>query len=62
MNLDNTQWLKPSKMNYEIRFPAVHTKGIRVKGLGGGIEKDPANAYLGMQYYTAVSELKVYEK
>ncbi|MBB6463114.1 ADP-ribosylglycohydrolase family protein [Flammeovirga kamogawensis] len=62
MNLDNSQWLKPCFMNYEITFKPVTTKGIRIVGLGGGIEKDANNAHLGIQYYTSISELSVFEK
>lgn len=60
MNLDNSQWLKPHLMDYEISFPPVTTKGIRIKGWAGGIPKDAGNAHLGMQYYTSVAELRVY--
>ncbi|MCF8261879.1 MAG: ADP-ribosylglycohydrolase family protein [Melioribacteraceae bacterium] len=62
MNLENSQWLKPSLIDYEISFAEVYTEGIRIIGLSGGIEKDAANAHLGMQYYTAISELRVFEK
>jgi hypothetical protein len=62
MNLDNTQWLKPSRMYYQIDFEPVKTRGIRIIGLSGGIKKDSANAYLGKQYYTSISELGVYTK
>lgn len=60
MNLDNNQWLKPAFVNYTMSFPAVTTKGIRIVGMSGGVEKDAANAHLGMQFYTAISELKVF--
>jgi hypothetical protein len=60
MNLDNTQWLKPAFMDYTITFPTVTTKGIRISGLSGGIEKDAANAHLGHQHYTSISELRVF--
>jgi hypothetical protein len=60
MNLENTQWLKPFLMNYQISFTPVITKGIRIIGLSGGIPKDAANAHLGLQFYTAISELKVF--
>lgn len=61
MNLENNQWLKPNFVDYLISFEPVKTKGIRIIGMSGGIEKDAANAHLGMQYYTAISELKVFE-
>jgi hypothetical protein len=61
MNLDNNQWLKPSFIDYEISFQPIRTKGIRISGLSGGIPKDASNAYLGMQYYTAISELRIFE-
>lgn len=60
MNLDNSQWLKPAFMEYHISFPPVQSRGIRIMGLPGGIEKDAANAHLGKQYYTAISELKAF--
>lgn len=62
INLDNTQWLKITFMNFNISFQPVVTKGIRIIGLSGGIEKDAANASLGIQYYTSISELKVYNR
>ena len=62
MNLDNSQWLKPSFINYEISFPQIETRGIRISGKAGGIQKDAANAHLGIQYYTAISELRVYRE
>ena len=61
LNMDNSQWLKPSYMDYTIEFPVLETKGIRIVGLGGGIEKDPANAHLGVEYSTSISELRVFE-
>lgn len=61
MNLDNSQWLKASFINYNISFAPIETKGIRIVGLSGGIEKDAANAALGMQYYSSISELSVFE-
>jgi len=60
LNLENTQWLKPYSINYEISFPAISTRGIRIIGLAGGLPKDAANAHLGLQYYTSISELRVY--
>lgn len=60
MNLDNSQWLKGNFIDYEISFPTVKTNGIRIIGLAGGIEKDANNAHLGLQYYTSISELRVY--
>ncbi len=62
MNLDNSQWLKSNFMDYEISFAPVKTKGIRIVGLAGGVQKDAGNAHLGMQYYTSISELRVYAK
>jgi len=62
LNLENNQWLKPNFIDYDISFQPIETKGIRIVGMSGGIEKDAANAHLGMQYYTAISELKVFEK
>lgn len=60
IDLDNSQWLKPHLMDYEISFAPVTTKGIRIKGWSGGIPKDAGNAHLGMQFYTSVAELRVY--
>lgn len=60
MNLDDSQWLKPHLMEYEISFAPVVTKGIRIKGWAGGVPKDEANAHLGMQFNTSVAELRVY--
>jgi hypothetical protein len=60
MNLDNSQWLKSNFINYEISFTPVKTNGIRIIGLAGGVPKDEANAHLGLQYYTSISELGVY--
>ncbi len=62
MNIDNSQWLKGSFIDYEVSFPTVKTTAIRISGLAGGVEKDAANAHLGMQYFTAISELRVYER
>ena len=62
INLDNSQWLKPSFMAYAIRFQPVETHGIRITGKSGGIPKDEANAHLGMQYYTSIAELRVFEE
>ena len=60
LNLDNSQWMKGNFIDYEIQFEPLVTQGIRIEGMSGGIEKDPANAYLGIQYYTAISELRIY--
>ncbi|WP_289053143.1 ADP-ribosylglycohydrolase family protein [Carboxylicivirga marina] len=60
LNLDNSQWLKPAFQDYIISFEPVKTKGIRIVGLSGGIEKDANNAHLGMEYATSIGELEVY--
>jgi len=60
MNFDNSQWLKSEFMNYDITFPTITTKGIRIVGLAGGIPKDANNAHLGIQFYTSISELSVF--
>ena len=62
LNTDNSQWLKPAFMDFLVSFPKIETKGIRIIGLSGGIEKDAANAYLGIEYYTSIAELAVYGK
>jgi len=61
MDLTNVQWLKPQMIDYNISFKPLKTKGIRIVGMAGGIPKDPANAYLGLQYYSSISELKIYK-
>jgi hypothetical protein len=60
LNLENSQWLKPAQMEYTIRFDTVKTTAIRIIGNNGGIEKDPANAHLGLELATAISELKAF--
>jgi len=60
MSLDNSQWLKPAYQDYTISFVPIETRGIRIIGLSGGIEKDANNAHLGMQYATSIGELEVY--
>jgi len=60
MNLENSQWLKPNFIDYDISFAPVKSQGIRIIGLAGGLPKDAANAHLGLQYYTSISELRVY--
>ena len=60
MNLDNSQWLKPAYQDYTISFVQVSTKGIRIIGNSGGIDKDANNAHLGLQYATSIGELEVY--
>jgi len=60
MNLDNSQWLKPAYQDYTILFVPVSTKGIRIIGNSGGIDKDANNAHLGLQYATSIGELEVY--
>jgi ADP-ribosylglycohydrolase len=62
MNLHNSQWLKPHFMDYDISFRPLKSKGIRIIGLSGGIPKDVANGHLGIQYYTSISELRVYSE
>ncbi|MCU0430754.1 MAG: ADP-ribosylglycohydrolase family protein [Cytophagaceae bacterium] len=62
MNLENNQWLKPTMIDYSISFEKVRCRGIRIIGLSGGIPKDATNAHLGLQYYTSISELKVFEE
>ena len=49
-------------IDFEISFKQIKTKGIRIIGLGGGIPKDAGNAHLGMQYYSTISELRVYSE
>lgn len=60
MNMDNTQWLKPAYQDYTIVFEPVKTKGIRIIGVAGGIEKDANNAHLGIEYASSIGELEVY--
>jgi hypothetical protein len=48
-------------MKYVISFPTIYAKGIRIIGQAGGIDKDAANAHLGKEYFTSISELKVFE-
>ena len=62
MNLENTQWLKPHLVDYHVSFNPIKTKGIRIIGISGGNPKDAANSHLGLQYYTTISELKVFSK
>ena len=62
MNLENNQWLKPNFIDYDVNFEAVETKAIRIIGKAGGIEKDAGNAHLGMEYKTAISELKIFNE
>jgi len=61
-NLDNNQWLKASQTDYDLAFDPVETKAIRIIGSAGGIPPDEANRHRGTQYYTAISELSVYEQ
>ncbi len=61
-NLDNSQWLKASRIDYDLSFDPVETKAIRIIGSAGGIAKDAANQHLGTRYFTAISELSVYQK
>jgi hypothetical protein len=58
MNLENSQWLKPNFIDYEISFGPVKSRGIRIIGLAGGLPEDSSNT----QYYTSISELRVYAK
>ena len=62
MNLANSQWLKPSQLDYNISFKPVKTKGIRIKGRSGGIKEDQQNDNSKIKYFTAISELKVYSQ
>ncbi|WP_185968840.1 ADP-ribosylglycohydrolase family protein [Carboxylicivirga sp. M1479] len=60
LNIDNSQWLKPAYQDYYIEFESITTKGIRIIGLSGGIEKDANNAHRGIEYATSIGELGVY--
>ena len=60
MNMDNSQWLKPAYQDYTITFNAIITRGIRIIGKSGGIDKDEANAHLGLEYASSIGELEVY--
>jgi len=62
MNLENTQWLKPAFIDYHISFALVKTRGIRIIGMAGGLPKDAADEHPGLQYYTAISELRIYKE
>jgi hypothetical protein len=59
-NLDNSQWLKTSRVDYDLSFDPVTTTAIRIIGAAGGIEPDDANRHLGTRYYTSISELAIY--
>ena len=61
-NLDNNQWLKTSRVDYDLSFAPVTTPAIRLIGSAGGIEPDAANRHLGTRHYTSISELGVYER
>jgi hypothetical protein len=56
MNLENSQWLKPNFIDYDISFAPLISKGIRIIGLAGGLPEESPNS----QYYTSISELRVY--
>ncbi|MCU4163726.1 ADP-ribosylglycohydrolase family protein [Carboxylicivirga caseinilyticus] len=60
LNTDNNQWMKPAYQDFTIQFDTIQTRGIRIIGHAGGIEKDAANAHLGIEYATSISELEVY--
>jgi len=60
MNLENSQWLKPNFIDYDISFAPVKSQGIRIVGMAGGLPRDVANAHSGSRYYTSISELRVY--
>jgi len=60
LNLDNSQWLKASHVDYDLSFAPVETTAIRLVGRAGGIEPDEANRTLGRHYFTAISELAVF--
>jgi hypothetical protein len=61
-NLENSQWLKASSIDYDLSFDPVTTTAVRMVGDAGGIEPDAANRHVGTRYYTAISELSVYER
>jgi len=60
MNMDNSQWLKPAYQDYTIVFEPIKTKGIRIIGVAGGIEKDANNAHLGIEFASSIGELEVH--
>ncbi len=59
---DDTQWLNPAFIDYHISFAPVKTRGIRITGMAGGLSKDAANEDPGLQYYTSISELRIYSE
>jgi ADP-ribosylglycohydrolase len=59
-DFENSQWLKASHCDYDLRFAPVETTAIRLIGSAGGIEPDEANRALGLHFFTAISELAVY--
>ncbi|SMF43430.1 ADP-ribosylglycohydrolase family protein [Pseudobacteriovorax antillogorgiicola] len=61
INFDNSPWLKGQFVDHWLRFPLIKTKGLRIVGQAGGLEKDPANQHLGLRYYTNLSEIAVFK-
>ena len=62
LNLDNTQWLKASGLEYDLSFKPVQTTAIQIIGQAGGIDLDAANRHRGKRFYTTISELGAYEQ
>jgi len=62
MNLENSQWLKPSLMNHHITFTPVVSSGIRIVGEAGGIPGSAAGDQRQKHGCTSIAELKVYLK
>ena len=60
MNLENTQWLKASFINYNISFAPIETNAIRIIGINGAIIRDGSKPNSVIENFSSISELSVF--